>query len=70
MIPWERSFVLEYLDTTIRLWRKVLRKAAPATPDVHEAACHIDAYQQVRVSLFGSPLPEEFTDDRSPGRRD
>lgn len=46
--------ILEYLDLAIRLWRR--RRDAGDGPI---AAGHIDAFQAVRISLFGQGLPPD-----------
>ena len=49
-IPFEKDAVKEYLDKNIRYWREQCSK----DPDF--AYYYIDAYQSVRVSLFGELL--------------
>ena len=46
-----RKAVLEHIDDKIRAWRE-----RQATGNVM-AKEHIDAYQAIRVELYGSPLP-------------
>lgn len=46
----------EYLDEAIRSWRKNKSKAK-TDEDILIATCYIDAFQSVRVSVFGSTLP-------------
>jgi len=50
--------VKEYLDGCIRNWRKVGDNGVPGMPeyDKNIATYYIDAYQSVRVSLFGELL--------------
>lgn len=55
MIPEELK---EYLDEAIRSWRRRKNKA-DSDQDVLIARCYIDAFQSVRVSVFGSTLPLE-----------
>jgi hypothetical protein len=54
MIPEELK---EYLDEAIRSWRRRKNKA-DSDQDVLIARCYIDAFQSVRVSVFGSTLPQ------------
>ena len=46
----DREQALEYLDNCIRFWRKDTRDIA---------ASYVDAFQSVRISLFGKLLPVE-----------
>lgn len=46
---------LEYLDNAIRYWRSV--KDARGHLDEDLAVYYIDAFQSVRLSLFGELLP-------------
>jgi hypothetical protein len=52
--------VMAYLDAAIDSWR-VKREAARQTPDAEkpyvQATHYIDAFQSVRVSLFGELKP-------------
>ena len=48
-IPFEEDAVKEYLDKCIRYWRK--QKQA-------YAVYYVDAYQSLRISLFGETLKE------------
>ena len=53
------SITLEkYLDKCIRFWRKILKKTNNKEQKLI-AECNIDAFQSVRVSILGKPLPEE-----------
>ncbi len=45
--------ILEYLDLAIRLWRG--RRDAGDS----KASAYVDAFQAVRVSLFGQGLPAD-----------
>ena len=68
MVPFTETDVKAYLDKAILFWRKK-RNDAPSTPEgtklVVMARHYVDAYQSVRVSLFGDRLPvEEGTDRR------
>ncbi len=68
MVPFTEIAVVAYLNTAIVFWRKK-RDDAPDTPEGEKlrlmASHYIDAYQSVRVSLFGDRLPvEEGTDRR------
>lgn len=54
---------LDYIDNAIRNWRQIARKdpdKGEVEPDLHRAApYYVDAFQSVRVSLFGDLLPVE-----------
>ncbi len=52
-VPFTEKDVKHYLDACIRVWR-VKRKSGDKV-----AINYIDAYQGVRISLFGSMLPIE-----------
>lgn len=62
MVPFTEISVLGYLNTNIRFWRQ-RRDDAPDTPGgtkVRVMAEHyVDAFQLVRMSLFGETLPAE-----------
>lgn len=58
VVPFDRESVRRYLDDGIRHWRGI--RALPASdPLVDMAPYYVDAFQSVRISLFGEPLPEE-----------
>lgn len=50
-VDFSEEGIREFLDRTIRHWRKV----APTEMQKH----YVDAFQSVRVSLFGETLPKE-----------
>lgn len=50
--------IKEYLDDAIRHWRKK-RDNATTDGDKVMAVCYVDAFQSVRVSIFGELLPLE-----------
>ena len=54
----DREAARKYLDGAIRLWRHV-RDSTASPEDELMAACYVDAFQSVRVSLLGELLPEE-----------
>jgi len=70
LIPFEEKAVKEYLDNAIRCWRKRTsanntRAKTLAYVDVSEleeedfmARCYVDAFQSVRMTLFGELLPK------------
>ncbi len=70
MVPFTEISVLGYLNTNIRFWRQ-RRDNAPDTPAGTKlslmAEHYIDAYQSVRVSLFGDRLPVADGTDRRLG---
>ncbi len=69
-VPFSEISVVAYLNTNIVFWRKK-RDGAPQTPAGIKtslmASHYIDAYQSVRVSLFGDRLPVEEGTDRKLG---
>ena len=58
-VPFNKEAVKEYLDDCIRYWRKEGKKAEMETPEKLNAICYIDAFQSVRISLFGKLLKRE-----------
>lgn len=52
------EMTLEYLDNNITHWRKALRNADGLDASL-EATHYVDAYQCVRVTLFGELKPLE-----------
>ena len=53
-VPFEKEEIKGYLDRCIRKWRKI--KADKELDSVAMAECYIDAFQSVRISLFGELL--------------
>jgi hypothetical protein len=53
LIPFEKEAVKAYLDRNIVFWRKQLDAGNVVADD------YIDAYQSVRMTLFGELLPLE-----------
>lgn len=53
--------IKDYLDDAIRHWRKK-RDNAITDEDKLMAVCYVDAFQSVRVSVFGKLLPLEEGD--------
>ena len=70
MVGFTQIEVVAYLNTSI-VWRRKKRDGAPDTPAGDKmrvmASHYIDAYQSVRVSLFGERLPVEEGTDRKLG---
>ncbi len=58
-VYWTRKAVKAYLDEVITHWRM-----CDATPEMRSN--YIDAYQSVRVSLFGESLPPEKVESGNP----
>ncbi len=56
-VPFTENGVKEYLDKAIINWRKILNNKEH--PDRDIAIYYCDAFQSVRVSLFGKLLPQE-----------
>ncbi len=52
------EMTLQYLDNNIEHWRKKLQNALERN-EILTASCYIDAYQSVRVSLFGLLKPKD-----------
>ncbi len=52
-LPFAQEDVKHYLDACIRVWRTKRKNGDKV------AVYYIDAYQSVRISLFGSMLPTE-----------
>ena len=57
-VPINSTSIKKYLDKCIIYSRKQL-KNSKTKKDKLMAKCYIDAYQSVRVSLFGKLLPKE-----------
>jgi len=57
VVPFTPANVRAYLDATIRYWRLWVGDATDQRGEI--AAYYVDAYQSVRISLFGETLPEE-----------
>ena len=51
-VEFSKEAIKNYLDTAIRRWRK-----SADSIEVGYAQYYIDAFQSVRVSLFGELLP-------------
>ena len=52
-VPFTKKDVMAYLDRNIKFWREMDRDQNVVAPD------YIDAYQSVRMSLFGETLSED-----------
>jgi len=55
-VPFTEKDIKDYLDGAIRNWRKIRDESVV---DSHIAPYYVDAFQSVRVSLFGEMLPKE-----------
>ena len=55
VVPFEKEKVKEYLDDAIKVWRK-RKEEAKNEEDKLIAICYVDAFQSVRISLFGELL--------------
>jgi hypothetical protein len=53
-VEFTEEAVKGYLDEAIRYWREEWQVRKSFT-----ARCYIDAFQSMRLSLFGETLPEE-----------
>jgi len=66
IVPFNKNDVMIYLDSCIEYWRKEKKSFEENMDDGFWsmernkiiAVCYIDAYQSVRVSLFGELLPK------------
>lgn len=56
-VPFEKEEVRSYLDGAIRAWREILKNKKH--PHNSIAIYYCDAFQSVRVSIFGKSLPKE-----------
>ncbi len=65
-IPFKEIAVKDYLDSAIKIWRQrreesikgsVTGKVPNGEEEALIASCYVDAYQSVRVSIFGELLP-------------
>jgi hypothetical protein len=54
-VPFDETDIREYLDRVIVHWRE-RREEASEEKDKLKAVCYIDAYQSVRMSIFGELL--------------
>ena len=52
--------IKEYLDKSIMNWRRS-KENADNQEDMLVCGCYVDAYQSVRVSLFGELLPYSYS---------
>lgn len=60
-VPFTEEAVKNFLDGVIAHWR-AKRTAALNVSDeatVAQAVCYVDAYQSIRMSLFGELLPDD-----------
>jgi hypothetical protein len=67
IIPFTEEHIKSYLDGAIRLWRERKSKAEHPNNQRLIADCYVDAFQSVRMTLFGELLPggenKEWRDD-------
>jgi hypothetical protein len=57
-VEFEEEAVREYLDRLITHWREIRNSSTDNTVEQVKAICYTDAYQNVRVSLFGD-VPQD-----------
>jgi len=57
IVPFKRKDVKAYLDKCIRKWRRIGNDKSDLKKEM--AIYYIDAFQSVRISLFGELLPKE-----------
>lgn len=64
-VPFNKDAVKEYLDDCIRYWRTKGEEVEMETShpclqcEKLNAICYVDAFQSVRISLFGKLLKKE-----------
>jgi len=56
MIPFKEKDVKNYLDINIANWRKKKNEADISNFTRDLSICYIDAFQTVRIALFGEML--------------
>ena len=56
IIPFQKKEVQDYLDRCIKYWRNQKEQSEDDTIFDVVSSCYIDAYQSVRISLFGETL--------------
>ena len=59
IVPFTKEDVRNYLDHAITRWRKRVKDDGNSEEDTLVAMCYVDAFQSVRVSLFGELLPKD-----------
>ena len=59
IVPFERKLVKEYLDNCIINWRDQLDKSKNDKEKLI-AECYCDAFQCMRISIFGETLSEDI----------
>jgi hypothetical protein len=59
-VPFTEKDVKAYLDECIVFWRQKrdVNLGADKIPEFNMAVCYIDAFQSMRMSLFGELLPQ------------
>jgi len=61
VVPFNKEAVRTYLDDAIKFWRSARDRKGAMTKDQVDlksmSPYYIDAYQSVRISLFGETLP-------------
>jgi hypothetical protein len=56
------SIMRSYLERCVGIWRK-RRAEATNEEDRLVAACYVDAFQSVHISLYGQLVPEEISEE-------
>lgn len=61
IVPFVKEDIKDYLDKAIRKWRSRKFKAVEGEAGdlVMMTECYIDAFQSIRMSLFGELLDED-----------
>lgn len=62
-VEFEEKAVKAYLDKVITKWSEVRNSATPDSAEKAKAICYVDAYQSVRVSLFGDVMQDKDIGD-------
>lgn len=65
VVPFEQDAVKEYLDKAITNWRKTRDDKDSSVSAIRQANHYVDAFQSMRMSLFGELLgdPNEGVPD-------
>ena len=62
LIPFEKAAIKEYLDKEILYWRRRLEERTLTESETLLCNSSMDAYQKMRLNLFGAFLPEKERD--------
>ena len=62
-VEFKEEAVKEHLDRVITKWSGVRNSATPDSVEQVKAVCYVDAYQSMRVSLFGEVMQDKDIGD-------